>query len=78
MHHLLLMNYTSEKVITQENIEGFKINDKVILNELGYDKDDIVKEVNSFIFQASFKRWIFSWRSSSWEFVNLWWENMLY
>ena len=47
--------YTSERVITQENIEGFKINDKVILNKLGYDKDDIAKKLTLLYFKQVLK-----------------------
>ena len=51
----IIDEYTSEKVITQENIEGFKINDKVILNQLGYDKDDIAKKLTLSYFKQVLK-----------------------
>ena len=56
----IIDEYTSEKVITQENIEGFKINDKVILNELGYDKDDIAKKLTLSYFKQVLKDGFFA------------------
>lgn len=41
----IIHDYTGENVLTQENIEGFKVNDKKSIESLGYDRDDIAKKL---------------------------------
>lgn len=51
----VINEYTGNKILTLESIEGFKINDKVSIEVLGYDKDDIARKLTLSYFKQVLK-----------------------
>lgn len=47
--------YTGNKVLTLENIDGFKINNMKLIELLGYDKEDIAKKITLSYFKQVLK-----------------------
>ncbi len=55
----VIKKYTGKKVLTLENIDGFKINDKESIERFGYNKDDIAKKLTISYFKQVLKDGIF-------------------
>lgn len=51
----VINEYTGSKVLTLESIDGFKINDFMAIEVLGYDKDDIAKKLTLLYFKQVLK-----------------------
>ena len=51
----IIKEYTGNKVLTLESIDGFKINDKESIEILGYDKEDIARKLTVSYFKQVLK-----------------------
>ncbi len=51
----VINEYTGSRVLTLESIDGFKVNDFVAIELLGYDKDDIAKKLTLSYFKQVLK-----------------------
>ena len=51
----IIKEYTGNKVLTLESIDGFKINDKDSIEILGYDKEDIARKLTVSYFKQVLK-----------------------
>ena len=53
-------NFTSKKILTLDRIEGVSIRDTLKIQSLNIDLKKLSHKLNTNIFKASCKRWIFS------------------